>query len=134
MEPTGHITMVKPDKCMLSEIRDLFIGRIQTAQHEHTDRRVYFYPDEVFVVEDKNGEKIFFVPVVPLNGKGRPEKRPIPIFMCDFSGHHKTEIIKYGDINGIKILYKHFSKPQISISYVERLEYELANEAIEEEI
>ena len=62
-ETTGHITTVKSDKCLLSEIRDLFIGTTLSKDHEHTDRRVYFYPDEVFCVEDKDGEKIFFIPV-----------------------------------------------------------------------
>ena len=128
MEPTGHITTLKPDKCLLSEVRDLFVGSVSTNGHEHTDRRVYFFPEEVFSIADNDGNVMFFVPIIPLNGKNEMEKRTVPIWECNFYPHHKSEIIMYGEKNGLEILYKHFEKPQISITYAERLEYETVSE------
>jgi hypothetical protein len=132
------ITTIKPDKSLLSEIRGLFMGSTISNGHEYTDRQVYFYPEDIFCVEDNDGEKIFFLMVIPMNGNGNPEKRPIPIFMCNFTRHQKKKIMEDGTSKGFEILYKYFLKPSICISKDERLDYvpvdeiEMADETLED--
>lgn len=123
-----HTTTLRPDKCLLSDIRNMFFGCTCKNGHEYTDRNVFYYPEDVFCSESYDGEKIIFVTFIPLNGDVEPEKSTAPIFSFNFSDHQKREIIEEGAKKEIKITYKHFLKPQISINYDERLDYELADE------
>jgi hypothetical protein len=130
MENSGHITEFKSDKVLLSDVPCLCIGSLITKSgHEFSDKRVFFYPDEVYSGEDGKCE-IFFVPAIPVNGSSNPEKIPVPIFMLKFSPHQKREIISYGEINGLKILMKHFHKPKITMTYEERGE---GNEEVDDD-
>jgi len=123
-----HTTTLRPDKCFLSDIRFKFFGCICKNGHEYTDRNVFYYPEDVFCVEDHDGEKIIFDTFIPLNVDIEPEKSTAPIYMFNYSDPQKMEIIEEGAKKGIEITYKHFLKPKISINYDERLEYELADE------
>ena len=122
---SGHISTIKNDKCLFADVPCLCIGSTEKNGHEYSDKHFFFFPDEVFCMEDGDGEKIFAVPIIPMHTI-KPEKVPLPIFMGNFSPHHKGEIIMYGEMNGFTILMKHFIKPKISISYEERMEYEIA--------
>ena len=116
----GHFVSVKPDKSLLSEIRNLFID-----SKGKTDRRVYFYATEIFAVLDPDSkEEIFFIPVLPVasTDHNNPERVPTPIFMLDFSLQCRNEIMDFGKKIGLDIQPKHFKKPQVSISYAERLQ------------
>lgn len=124
-EISGHVALMRDDKCLLSDVPCLCVGSTETKNgHQFSDKRVFIYPDEVFSGKNGEGEEIFFIPVIPLNGTNKPEKVPVPIFMINFSPHHKREIITYGEIKGLKILMKHFFKPKISMTFEERQEYE----------
>jgi hypothetical protein len=125
MKKSGHISIFRPDECFLSEdAKNLFIGCVcNKSGVKHTDRQFYFYPDEVFCQKDDEGEEIFFVPVIPLNIDRESVKMPMPIYMGDFSEHHKKEIITYGERNGLNITEDHFLMPKNSIISEEQLDY-----------
>jgi len=120
-----HRAMLRPDKSIFApEIRTKMVGDVVTPNgHHYENREFYYYPDEVFQEEDENGEKIFFVPAISLH-KAKSERVVIPIFMFDFRPVQRTEIISYGVVNGLEIGIKYFFKPQIAITYNERLELE----------
>jgi len=116
MENSGHVTKVRGDKCLFADVPCLCVGSNVTSNgHEFSDKRVFFYPDEVFIGEEDDKNKIFFVPVIPVNAN-IPESVPLPIFMLELSDHHKMEIITYGLKNGFEIKESDFIKLQVATS------------------
>jgi hypothetical protein len=125
--PNRHVTQVLPDKCLCDLFfRSQFVGRKKTNGHDHEDRTVMFYPDDVFMSDDSD-EEIFFIPITLKNSisEEKNEKIPIPIFMLNFTPCQKEEIKSLGRKKGIKIGEKFFFKPKISLTYEERLDREL---------
>ena len=115
---SGHITELRPDKCLLSGIRSYFIGKDENESgHKYGDRRAYFFPEDVFYEEDDNGEKIYFITIIPLMAKPAHRKRAVPIFMCDLSDHHINEIKGAARLKGFTIYRKFFEKPHIAVTY-----------------
>lgn len=122
-ESGGHITTVKNDKCLLSDVPCLCIGKTKTTSgHEYSDKKVFYFPDEVFLSKDSN-KKIFLIPIIPMN-TDEPNRVPIPIFMLNFTNKQIDEIIYGAKILGIEIDKRYFNKPKITIAYEERFEVE----------
>jgi hypothetical protein len=98
-------------------IKELYIGKSVHNGHEHEEKHVNFYPKEIFCIEDENGEKVFFVPISALHDDSK--KYPLPIYLCNFTSSQRTKIVVCGEIKGMEISFKHFTKPLIYINYDE---------------
>lgn len=116
------IAILKGDKCLKEpEIRCLCVGLVETRCGQHEDKRVYVYKEEVFFVPDDDGEGIFFVPVIPVEGR-KHERAIVPLYMLRCQNHLRQEIIRHGELQGLKINPRHFAKPQIALSYDQQLD------------
>ncbi|HNW71602.1 MAG TPA: hypothetical protein PKZ36_00700 [Candidatus Paceibacterota bacterium] len=119
----ANITTIRSDKSFLSEdVRHCFMRQVEKKGHCHSDKRVRFFPKEVFC-EDVNDEKTFFVPTIPLKKNAGKQKNPTPVWMCDFSYKQKVKIMRYAEKKGLKMNFRDFFKLPISKTSNEREEY-----------
>ena len=82
-----HMAEIRPDKCLKSPlIRELF--------EPHT--LVTFFPDKAFCDKDDQGERIYFISVIPINGVA--VKEAIPVCMLDLSSDQQEELMKFWNV------------------------------------
>lgn len=122
MEEKINFAEIRPDKILCEEIRSLFMGVVQNGDNQHETRRVIIFPEDAFL-EKSEDSKILFVPGIPI-GEQNEEISPYPVFMLKLSKLQIACIQEGARKNGFLAPLWLFDKPKISLTYVDRLEYE----------
>ena len=82
-----HMAQIRTDKCLKSPlVRELF--------EPHT--LVAFFPETAFGDKDDQGQRIYFISVIPI--KGIAEVEAIPLCMLDLSPDQQSELKKYWNV------------------------------------
>ena len=82
-----HMAQIKPDKCLKSPlVRELF--------EPHT--LVAFFPETAFGDKDDQGERIYFISVIPV--QGIKEIEAIPLCMLNLSPDQQNELMKFWNV------------------------------------